>query len=106
VNWRSIARRNGKITNLGWCQGSSEARQHTRADTRADTRGHPRGHPKWGNVRLRLIVDAVAITGNATRAARYFPELDDIALKHNQDAVAHSKAPEGAGEQGSSRCLR
>jgi hypothetical protein len=25
VNWRSIVRRNGKITNLGWCQGSSEA---------------------------------------------------------------------------------
>ena len=25
VNWRSIARRNGKITNLGWCQRSSEA---------------------------------------------------------------------------------
>jgi len=25
MNWRSIVRRNGKITNLGWCQGSSEA---------------------------------------------------------------------------------
>src|SRR5215813_7676731 len=25
VNWRSINTRNGKITNLGWCQGSSEA---------------------------------------------------------------------------------
>ena len=25
VNWRSIVRRNGKITNLGWCQRSSEA---------------------------------------------------------------------------------
>ena len=25
VNWRSIVTRNGKITNLGWCQGSSEA---------------------------------------------------------------------------------
>ena len=25
LNWRSIVRRNGKITNLGWCQGSSEA---------------------------------------------------------------------------------
>ena len=25
MNWRSIVRKNGKITNLGWCQGSSEA---------------------------------------------------------------------------------
>jgi hypothetical protein len=25
VNWRSIVRRKRKITNLGWCQGSSEA---------------------------------------------------------------------------------
>jgi len=25
VNWRSIVTRSGKITNLGWCQGSSEA---------------------------------------------------------------------------------
>ena len=25
MNWRSIVTRNGKITNLGWCQGSSEA---------------------------------------------------------------------------------
>jgi hypothetical protein len=25
LNWRSIVTRNGKITNLGWCQGSSEA---------------------------------------------------------------------------------
>ena len=25
VNWRSIVTRNGKITNLGRCQGSSEA---------------------------------------------------------------------------------
>src|SRR5215475_9442330 len=25
VNWRSIVRRKRKITNLGWCQGSTEA---------------------------------------------------------------------------------
>jgi len=25
LNWRSIVRSSGKITNLGWCQGSSEA---------------------------------------------------------------------------------
>ena len=25
LNWRSIVIKNGKITNLGWCQGSSEA---------------------------------------------------------------------------------
>ena len=54
LNWCSIVRRNGKITNLGWCQGSSEADQgssearHRHGGGGTAAVGSPRRRPGYG----------------------------------------------------------